>query len=269
MEYLNKGNREHYEIPVDDNGIISLDILEKKLEKYAQYQVGVLVSIQMANSETGVIQPIKAISEIVHKFPNCYLHTDATQYIPYFDVNVEKMGIDMLSMSGQKLGGIKGSGLLYVREGINLTPILFGEQGLIGGTPSVPMIASLGKAFEIKHTDNAELYHKRKVLWRQLELLGAVLVGDKDQRLPNNLYVRFKGVRGDTLMHLLNDYGICVGTGSACSSGSDKPSHVALAYGLTENEAMECVRFTLSDSTTYDDIEYVVKVIELLLRLIR
>ena len=260
--YLQGSVTDHYSIPVDKDGIIRMNVLKKNLDKLKSFGFSTLVSIQMANSETGIIQPIKEISELVHQYDNFYLHTDATQYLPYYSIDVKEMGIDMLSMSGQKIGGIKGSGLLYVRDGIDLVPIIFGEQGLIGGTQSAPMIASLSKAFELLDYNNTELAHKRDVLWNGLESLGAVLVGTMENRLPNNIYCRFAGVNGLTLVHLLNEYGISIGTGSACSTDSDKPSHVALAYGLTESEAMECVRFTLSDEITYEDIEYVIKTIK-------
>lgn len=268
-DYLHGGVRDNYAVPVDEDGIIWLDVLDSKLKKLTALGFRVLVSIQLANSESGVIQPVTAISETIHKYPNCYFHTDATQYLPYFNVDVEKMGIDMLSMSGQKIGGIKGSGLLYVKDEIVLTPVIFGKQGLVGGTYATPLIASLAEAFCIPKTDNRVLYRLRDSLLEKLEALGGVLVGNRYQRLPNNIYIRFPGVRGDTLMHLLSENEIYVSTGSACSSDSDEPSHVALAYGLTEQQAMECVRFTIGETLTKKDIDYIVKVIESNLMLLR
>jgi len=147
----------------------------------------------------------------------------------------------------------------------HVAPIIFGEQGLIGGTPATPLISSLGEAFELLNYNNIELKHKRDILLRHLEDLGGVLVGTIENRLPNNIYIRFPGVGGMTLLNLLNDYGIYIGTGSACSTDSDKPSHVAMAYGLSPEEALECVRFTLSNENTYEEIEYVVKVIKAIL----
>lgn len=228
-----------------------------------------LVSIQMANSETGVIQPIKNISKIVHNFGG-YLHVDATQYIPYYPINMDELGIDALSMSGQKIGGLKGSGLLVVRQTLqpHVAPIIFGEQGLIGGTPSTPLIASLGEAFKEIDYDISFLQNKRDRLLSALQDMGGILVGNKEHRLPNNIYIRFPNVNGFELLGLLNDYDIYIGTGSACSTDSDRPSHVALAYGLTEEEAFECVRFTLSNDTTYEDIDYVTKVLNGILKTI-
>lgn len=258
-------------VAVDKSGIVDLEQLENLVQQCKDVGKYCLVSVQMANSETGIIQPVKQISEIVHRHDKAFFHCDATQYIPYYPVNVDEMGIDAISMSGQKIGGLKGSGLLYVRQILanELSPIIFGEHGLIGGTPATPLIASLGEAFELIDYDVESLAHKTHFLLEELEKLGGVLVGTKETRLPNNIYIRFPGVNGLTLMNLLNDYNIYIGTGSACSTDSDKASHVALAYGLTEAEAHECVRFTLSNQNTYEELEEVVKVLGSILELIR
>lgn len=268
-DYLHGGVRENYAIPVDSEGIIKLDILNKRLQKLTSLGFRVLVSIQLANSESGVVQPVTAISEIIHKYPNCYFHTDATQYLPYFDVDVQRMGIDMLSMSGQKIGGIKGSGILYVKDGINLVPVIFGKQGLVGGTYATPLIASLTEAFYQPRVNNKIFYDNRDYLLKKLEALGGVLVGNRYQRLPNNIYIRFPGIQGNILLKLLSEQEIYVSTGSACSSNSDEPSHVALAYGLTEQQATECIRFTIGETLTKNDIDYIGKVIESNLMLLR
>ena len=247
------------------DGLINIKHLESVLN-YAskEMDIPVLVAIQMANSESGVIQPIKEIGELVSKYENAYLYMDATQYIPYYPIDMESMYIDGLGMSGQKIGGIKGSGLFVARQTLreNIKPIIYGEQGLIGGTLSTPLIASLGEAFESIDYNTTELEHLRNILLMRLQELGGKLVGTIKNRLPNNIYIRFPGVSGLTLMDLLSDRGVYIGTGSACSTESDIPSHVALAYGLTPSEALECLRFTLSDSTTYDDIDEVVKIIK-------
>lgn len=246
---------------VNSDGIIRSDFLESLVKEISDT---CLVSVQMANSETGVIQPIQEISEIIHRNPNFYLHVDVTQYIPYYPIDVKAMGIDALSMSGQKIGGIKGSGLLYINQSLigKIKPMIYGEQGLIGGTPAIPLIASLGKAFQTIDYDVIELKNKRNFLLGKLEQLGGVLVGSREHRIPNNIYIRFPGINGMTLMNLLNEYKIYIGTGSACSTESDKPSHVALAYGLSEDEAFECVRFSLGHETTYNELEYVAQVVK-------
>lgn len=269
MEVYNWLPNEKYMVGVDKNGYINLSELLKYVTDCRKKHKLCLVSIQMANSETGVIQPIQKISEIVHRY-GAYLHTDATQYIPYYPIDVVKQGIDALSMSGQKIGGIKGSGLLYVNSNLvnKLTPIIFGEQGLIGGTPSTPLIASLAEAFSNINYDVSSLRDKRDILLSCLHDNGAVLVGDLENRLPNNIFCRFLGINGMTLMNVLDEKDIYIGTGSACSTDSDKPSHVALAYGLTEDEAHECVRFTLGDELSYEDISYVATVIHAVLKLL-
>ena len=258
-------------VDVDKNGVINIQQLGTYVIDCLHKGIPCLVSIQMANSETGIIQPIQEISKIVHSYKYGYLHVDATQYIPYYPINIEDMGIDALSMSGQKIGGIKGSGLLVVRQVIrdNILPIIFGEQGLIGGTPSTPLIASLGEAFETINYNVSSLQHKRDVFLSYLQDIGGVLVGTQENRLPNNIYIRFPGIKGLTLMNLLDERDIYIGTGSACSTDTDKPSHVALAYGLSDTEAFECVRFTLSNDTTFQEIEYVVKTIKSILPLLR
>lgn len=260
-------------VDVNENGVIDICQLAKYIQECIDKGIPCLVSIQMANSETGIIQPIKLISDILHLYEYGYLHVDATQYIPYYPIDIDELGIDALSMSGQKIGGIKGSGLLYVCQVLqnNISPIIFGEQGLIGGTPSTPLIASLGAAFDkIDYIDNISLFRMRNYLLSRLKDLGGILVGTDDdcRRLPNNIYIRFPGVNGLTLMHLLSDKGIYIGTGSACSTDSDKPSHVALAYGLSEEEAFECVRFTLSPENTEGEIDYVIDMLKSILPLL-
>lgn len=258
-------------VDVRKNGIVDICQLTKYIEECADKGIPCLVSIQMANSETGIIQPIKLISDILHLYEYGYLHVDATQYIPYYTIDVKEMGIDALSMSGQKIGGIKGSGLLYVRQVIqnDISPIIFGEQGLIGGTPSTPLIASLGDAFNrIGDLNIIDLQNKRNYLLSRLQDLGGILVGTKDNRLPNNIYIRFSGINGWTLMNLLNEMNIYIGTGSACSTSLNEPSHVAMAYGLSKEEALECIRFTLSNDNTYEEIDYVINTLKSILPLL-
>lgn len=257
---------------VGSDGLVDIDKLSAILQYSADtMSVPTLVIIQMANSETGIIQPIQQIASVVKKYDNAFLHMDATQYIPYYPINMECWGIDAISMSGQKIGGIKGSGLFVVRQTLrnHIKPIIYGEQGLIGGTPSTPLISSLGVAFdEIDYGVIDDLIAKRNTLWSGLKDLGAILVGGTDNRLPNNIYCRFPGVNGLTLLHVLDEQGIYIGTGSACSTDSDKPSHVAIAYGLSPEEAFECVRFTLSNETTYEEIKEVLYVIKNILPLL-
>lgn len=258
-------------LKVGSDGLINITSLRAVLD-YATKDMNtpVLVAIQMANSETGIIQPIKEIGELLYHYENVYFYVDATQYIPYYPVDMNDWHIDGLGMSGQKIGGIKGSGLFVARQRLKdtINPIIYGEQGLIGGTLSTPLIASLGEAFNQIDYNVSTMKTNRDILLSHLQKLGGVLVGTLENRLPNNIYIRFPSISGLTLMNILSLKGISIGTGSACSTDSDIPSHVALAYGLSAEEALECVRFTLSNETTYDEIEYVVNVIDSILPLL-
>lgn len=208
------------------------------------------------------------IVDTIKRFQNTFVYVDATQYIPYFPMDVNKLQIDGFGMSGQKIGGIKGSGLLYVKDSVlpMLQPIIFGEQGLVGGTYPTPMIISLATAFSNLSYDNEKMIEKRDYFVDRLIDIGGNLVGSLSNRLPNNIYIRFKDVQGLTLVNLLSQYGIYISTGSACSSESLEPSKVALAYGLSKTNALECVRLTINRDTTYEQIDYVVQIIDGLIK---
>ncbi|SCW64494.1 cysteine desulfurase [Eubacterium ruminantium] len=259
-------------INVNKNGIIDISELSRHISKCSRLNIPCLVSIQMANSETGIIQPIKLISKIVHEYNKGYLHVDATQFIPYYPIDVQDFRIDAMSMSGQKINGLKGTGLLYIRNSIQnkITPIIFGEQGLIGGTPSTPLIASLGEAFNIIEYNSSTLENKRDSLLYFIRDIGGKVIGKIGKnRLPNNIFCRFPGIKGLDLVNLLNDVNIYIGTGSACSTDSDEPSHVALAYGLSSEEALECVRFTICEETTEQEIEYTKRMLKSIISLLK
>ena len=267
-----------YKIPVNKNGFVDIDLIEAYLKvfTYGDKKVPILVSIQMANSESGVIQNIKAISDIVHEYPNGYLHTDATQYIPYYSVDVKNLGVDMLSMSGQKIHGLKGTGLLYVEKNVCLSPIIYGEQGLIGGTENVYGIAALGQAFyDLDYSADRfkTLVNLRYYLLSALSEIGIdmQIVGCHSSvyRLPNNVYVCFKGVDAEQLVQLLSERGVYVSTGSACSSGKKKSSHVVMAYGFSEADAQSCIRFTLDENITHEDIIVAVNWLQVLIPMIK
>lgn len=241
-------------ISVDKYGFINLLELDCVLPELGS---NTLVSIQMANSVIGTIQDIKKISKLVHSY-GAFLHTDATQYIPHFPIDTKKMGIDALSMSGQKIGSIKGSGLLYISEQLlpHINPIIYGKQGLIGGTENVPGIACLGEAFNQLH------YNKEETQLRDMliEGLNGKLIGPKANRIPNNVCMKFDGVSAIEVVQLLNEYGICCSAGSACSSGDAEPSSTLLSIGLNRDEALSCVRFTLGRDTTEKDIFETIKI---------
>lgn len=241
-------------ICVDSNGYIDMDNLKMILNDCVVYEYPTLFSIQMANGEIGTIQNIKEISKLIHSYPNCYLHTDATQYIPYYPVNVKELGIDALSMSGQKIGCIKGVGMAYISSELQeyISPIIFGKQGLVGGTENVPGIACLGEAF------NQLSYNNNKMLILRDRLIGGLngkLVGNTENRLPNNVCMCFEGIRAESIVAMLDEYGICCSAGSACSSGDNKPSATLLAIGLSEYKANSCVRFSIGNQNTEEEID--------------
>lgn len=254
-------------IPVDKNGFVDVEALENILKELDD--INTLVSIQWANNEIGTIQNMEEISTIVHRY-NGVLHTDATQIIP--DRKIDVIGIDMMSFSGQKLGATKGIGVLYVKNGIELSPIIYGsqEKSRRGGTENVPYIAGLGEA--IKHlkypTSENRDYFVERIL---SEIDYCYLVGcDYRNRLKNNASICFKGVESESVLLMLDQRDICVSSGSACNSASLKPSYVLEAIGLPEDEINSVVRFTFGEDTIEDidiAIEEVKKAITLLRKL--
>lgn len=249
-------------ILVNSDGTLDLNDLKKKITEYMDWYEGepVLFSIQMANSEIGTIQDIYKISNIIHTYPNAYLHVDATQYIPYFEVDVQELKIDALSMSGQKIGCIKGIGLLYIKNTLLplIKPIIHGKQGLVGGTENVIGIACLGEAFKCLDYNNEELIKLRNML---ISGLNRELIGSLNDRLPNNVNVCFEGLDSNTVVLTLNDCGICCSSGSACSSGDLEPSETLKAIGLPHSKINSCVRFTINKNTTTEEIEKTIEVV--------
>ncbi len=254
-------------VPCDENGELDINKLKEILEGI--HNSPTLVSIQWANNEMGVIQKMDEISSIVHHYPNTFLHTDATQIFSYILPDLSSISIDMLSMSAQKIGGLKGTGLLYKKENIRLTPLVYGDQGLIGGTENVPGIACLGEAFNnLDYSEIDDLISKRNYLYDNLKEEGT-LVGCLKNRLPNNINMIFDNVNGEELQALLSDMEIYVSTGSACSSHSDEPSHTLTAMGYSKEQAQSSIRFSLNNKITYDELDYVAKQVKFCLSILR
>ena len=228
----------------------------------------VLISIMTANNEIGTIQSINKIGEI-STHHNIVLHTDAVQAYGHLPIDVQKCGINMLSASGHKFHGPKGIGFLYIKNGIELPNLVYGGQQQFGrrsGTENVPSIIGMAKAAEIMHNmNNMETsYVKMLREYMKYEIINSipnVKVNGSYHRLSNNLNISFSGVRGEQLLTLLSMNGICASTGSACNSGSDAPSHVLKAIGLSDEEANSSIRFTLSEQTTKEEIDYTVDVL--------
>lgn len=244
---------------VDSQGFVDMDSLQYLLELNKGKQI--LVSIIMANNEIGTIQDLSKISNLVHSY-NGILHTDATQALKYIPIDVKEMGIDLLSASAQKIGGLKGTGFLYKKNGIKLYPLIYGEQEnqYRGGTENVIGIIALGEA--IKHVDyeyDLRLSVLRNNFISELKAMGCKINGSLDERLPNNISVILpKNVTGESMVYMLDLAGIAIATGSACDSHSIAASHVLKAIGLSDNEAARTIRISLPDNITMDEIDIVI-----------
>ena len=257
---------------VDNDGAVILDSLENLLKTYEGEDI--LVTIHMANNEIGTIQPIKKISELVHSYGGV-LHVDATQAISHIPIDVEALEIDMMSCSGHKISPVlRGIGFLYKRNGINIKPLIYGvqENGLRGGTENTYGIIGLSKALEycdVSECTVGKLRDKRDYLTTMLKHKFGCKVNGSEMRLPNNVNVTFsQNVSGENLLHILDMSGVVVSAGSACNSHEIKFSHVLNAIGLSEEEAMRTVRFTLPNDITYDELNTVIDEIDKALKLI-
>ena len=252
------------ELPVDGLGNLDLDQLEACL---AQTDKPTLVSIMWANNETGVVFPMEKIAALC-KAHGATLHTDAVQVGGKIPVDVKKVPVDLLAMSGHKFHAPKGVGLLYVRHGTALPPFLLGghqERSRRAGTENVPYIVGLAKACELARRGMAD---EARQLTRLRDRLEAGILatcpdvrvnGDRAHRLPNTLNVSFSYVEGEAIAYRLSDLGICVSTGSACASGSLDPSHVIRAMGVPFTAVHGSVRFSLSRENTDEEVDYVLE----------
>ena len=244
-------------LPVDDLGLVSPRELEQSIRNET-----VLVSIMHANNETGAIQPISELAAIARD-REVLFHTDAVQSVGKIPVNVDDLGVDLLSISSHKMNGPKGVGALYVRRGVSLFPLIHGggqERGLRSGTDNVPGIVGLGRACEIvcAGLDRSDtLIELRDRLERGVRDLipQARLNGPREKRLPNTLNMTLPGVRGESLVLGMDRLGIAFSSGSACKSGHPEPSHALLALGLSEEDAHCAVRFSLGCETSGEDID--------------
>ena len=247
-------------LPVNREGVVEPESLVAALRPDT-----LLVSVMLANNETGALQPVAELAEIAHR-QGAFFHCDAVQGFGKFPIDVEDLGVDLLAVSAHKLHGPKGVGALYVRREIGLEPLIRGggqEHGLRAGTENVAGIAGFGKAVEMALVRLHGREQERMVLLRdRLELglinaiTGAVRNGPERDRLCNTLNITLPGIRAESLVLLLDRKGIAFSSGSACKSGNPDPSHALLAMGLTPDQAHCSARFSLGYSTTEDDIDY-------------
>lgn len=243
-------------IPVDSDGSVDLSLLNSILGDY--YNRNKLVSIQFANNEIGTVQDMEQISQVVHS-NNGILHTDATQIISDRPINVKELDIDMMSFSGQKFGAPKGIGVLYVKDGIKLEPIIYGaqENSLRGGTENVAYIAGIAKAVELIEYPTS---YGRDYFLDRLEhkVLDMHLIGNLSDRLKNNLSICLENLESSTMVNCLSADEILVSTGSACNSNSIEPSYVLKAIGVPEEHIYSVIRITANfDKMTIEDVEYI------------
>lgn len=256
-KFLDKVGFDISYLKVDSEGIVNPEELEKLIKDNT-----ILISIMMANNETGSIQPIKKLCEIAHK-KNVLFHTDAVQAVSKIKVDVNELDVDLLTLSGHKFHGPKGIGALFVKKGIELDPLIHGgkqENGLRAGTENVPAIVGIGKAAELAVQNLNKVQSKRDLIDKLEEgikrlIPNAVLNGHQQQRLPTTLNMTLPDLRGESLVIALDQHGISLSSGSACKSGSPEPTHVLLAMGKSKEEAHCSVRFSLSVDTTQKDID--------------
>lgn len=265
------------ELPVDSTGQLDLAQLEAELSKPSTSKPATLVSIMWANNETGVLFPIEKVAEICRAH-GAILHTDAVQVAGKIPVDVKKVPVDMLSMSGHKFHAPKGVGIFYVRKGTKLKTFMLGghqERTRRAGTENVPYIVGLAKACELARLGMADETVKLTALRDKLEagILASCpnvrVNGDRTHRLPNTLNVSFEYIEGEAIAYHLSDLGICISTGSACASGSLDPSHVIRAMGVPFTAVHGSVRFSLSRYNTMDEVDYVLEKLPPVIRNLR
>jgi cysteine desulfurase len=250
------------ELPVDKNGVLDLENLEKSMTPDTA-----VVSLMWGNNETGVIFPVEEAAAMSHE-KGILFHTDAVQAAGKIPLNLKKNVIDMLSISGHKLHAPKGVGVLYIRRGTKYSPFLIGghqEKERRGGTENAPGIIGLGKACELAaknmQQENTNVKKLRDKLENQLlkRIPQSRVNGDTGNRLPNTTNISFEYVEGEAILLLMNELGICASSGSACTSGSLQPSHVLRAMGVPFTMAHGSVRFSLSIYNTEKEIDFVIE----------
>ncbi len=273
-EALEKEGYDVTYLPVDKDGQLDLADLEKAITDKT-----VLISVMWANNETGNLYPIEEIGKIAKKY-NIRFHTDAVQAVGKVPVDVQKANVDLLVISGHKIGAPKGVGAIYIRRGTRMAPLLHGghqERNRRAGTQNVAGIAGLGKACEMAEAEREDYYKRVRTMRDRLEdgiadqVPDIKLNGtpDRDQRLPNTLNVSFAYIEGESLLLNLDMFGIAASSGSACTSGSLEPSHVMGAMCVEVTLAHSSTRFSLGPETTVEDIDKVLEVLPATVQRIR
>lgn len=270
--FLEKQGFEVTYLDIDKDGRVDLEQLKNSITDKT-----ILISVMMVNNEIGTVQPIKKIAQIA-KEHKIIFHTDAVQALGNVPIDVKDLGVDLMSMSSHKIYGPKGEGALFIRKGVKISNYLHGgaqESGRRAGTENLTGIVGFGKAAElaktnfeehVKHCSSLRDYLVDRIL---KEIPDTLLNGTMDGRHPGNANITFKYIEGESILLLLNQFGISVSTGSACSSKSLEPSHVLTALGVPVEMIHGTVRFTVGDFTTKEDIDYVVDALKTIVTRLR
>ena len=263
-EFLEENGYEVTYIPVDEYGMVSADDIKKAIRPDT-----ILVSVMTANNEIGTIEPIKEIGAVCRE-KGVYFHTDAVQAVGHIKIDVKEMNIDLLSLSGHKIGAPKGIGALYIRKGVKIKNLIHGgqqEKGKRAGTENVIGIAALGKAIELAVSEMEDTTERLKYL-RDKIINGVLknieysrLNGHPEERLPGNVNISFEFIEGESMLLMLDAKGICASSGSACTSGSLDPSHVLLAIGLPHEKAHGSLRISLGYQNTEEEVDKLLEVL--------
>lgn len=274
MSFLEEMGFEVTYLPVDHLGHISLEDLEKAIREDT-----ILVSVMYVNNEVGAVEPIEAISQCIKKKnPKTLFHVDAIQAYGKYKIRPKKQGIDLLSVSGHKIHAPKGVGFLYIRDGVKIRPILFGggqQKGMRSGTENVPGCVGLGVAAREAYKDFdariEKLYTLREHLIAGLKPLGGVTINGSEDRTnaPQIVSASFEGVRSEVLLHALEDKGIYVSSGSACSSNHPGISGTLKGIGVKKELLDSTIRFSLGDLNTEEEVDYAIGVLGELLPVLR
>ena len=261
LKAVKKWGADYSLLSVDEEGFVNLDELSEKIVDNTK-----LISIMFANNEIGTIEPIEEISKIARN-KNILLHTDAVQAVGNVKFNLKDLDVDMLSLSGHKLGAPKGIGILYIKDGTEISPFINGgeqERGMRASTENVASIVGLAKAIEdaykdidenISYTSDLRDYTIEKLL----NIDGIILNGPREKRLPGNINITLRDTKPQTMVQYLDMYDICTSSGSACAAGSINPSHVLRAIGRSEEDSLSMLRLSLNHNNTKDECDYVVE----------
>ncbi len=263
-EFLEKNGYEVTYLDVDKDGLVSVADVEAAITDKT-----ILISIMTANNEIGSIMPIKEIANVAKKHKVIF-HTDAVQAIGHMPINVQELGVDLMSISAHKFHGPKGAGMLYIRNGVRIDNLIHGggqERGKRAATENLAGIAGLAKALDTAVKDlDKNIAHMTKMRDRLItgikERIDYIKLNgpDDERRLCNNVNFSYEFIEGESILMLLNRHGICASSGSACASGSLDPSHVLLAIGVPHEIAHGSIRFSVGEDTTEEEIDYTLEV---------